>query len=447
MADIILASDSFSLKKLRSAAEQLEDAQNLMQKVYDAVFSTSFWAEANPFALLDGSKNMNVFDGTIDELHTYQQRVHQKEETLRTLAQRIEAAVRELAETDQSFRGKLSGESRKTTWERFKSTVRILVQPVSTTAILLIGAINGLFSSDAAIGGETRISGFAEAQIANAYRQFDWTDIEPTDEEINEIAANSKNEADLLKQFQTLHADKMRMESEAIYAEFDWRGISVTEEEKTAVIQKASGKNELRMLFEKLYNEKLDAMSDYEKYRRQVDIINAEYIGEVQHYQRYGVTSEKYIDGESVGQCTWVAGTTLIRRKRIAEGKDSGITCEDLLNHGGGFLQNQPYKYNGDQYSFNSEEGPFTEDRLRQLLDKHPEGIEIYWDPQGNGYGHAIVLTDYEMSDNGIVFYADDGVNNGSSRYAHGRVVVNQTSLYWNNHGSIDNLRRVYYLT
>lgn len=60
MADIILAGDSFSLKKLRNAAEQLEDAQNLMQKVYDAVFSTSFWAEANPFALLDGSKNMNV---------------------------------------------------------------------------------------------------------------------------------------------------------------------------------------------------------------------------------------------------------------------------------------------------------------------------------------------------------------------------------------------------
>ena len=46
MADIILAGDSFSLKKLRNAAEQLEDAQNLMQKVYDAVFSTSFWAEA-----------------------------------------------------------------------------------------------------------------------------------------------------------------------------------------------------------------------------------------------------------------------------------------------------------------------------------------------------------------------------------------------------------------
>lgn len=154
MADIILAGDSFSLKKLRSAAEQLEDAQNLMQKVYDAVFSTSFWAEANPFALLDGSKNMNVFDGTIDELHTYQQRVHQKEETLRTLAQRMEAAVQELAETDQSFRGKLSGESEKNTWERITGAVRSVRQIVSAAALSLIGAINGLFSSDGTVAGE-----------------------------------------------------------------------------------------------------------------------------------------------------------------------------------------------------------------------------------------------------------------------------------------------------
>lgn len=157
MADIILAGDSFSLKKLRNAAEQLEDAQNLMQKVYDAVFSTSFWAEANPFALLDGSKNMNVFDGTIDELHTYQQRVHQKEEAMRTLAQRIEAVVRELAETDQSFRGKLSGESEKNTWERITGAGRNVRQIVSAAALSLIGAINGLFSLDGTVAGETVI--------------------------------------------------------------------------------------------------------------------------------------------------------------------------------------------------------------------------------------------------------------------------------------------------
>ena len=156
MADIILAGDSFSLKKLRSAAEQLEDAQNLMQKVYDAVFSTGFWAEANPFALLDGSKNMNVFDGTIDELKTFQQRVQQKEETLRTLAQRIEAAVQELAETDQSFCGKLSGESSaKRAWEQITGAVRSVGQTASAAAVALIGAINGLFFPESTVDGET----------------------------------------------------------------------------------------------------------------------------------------------------------------------------------------------------------------------------------------------------------------------------------------------------
>ena len=225
MADIILAGDSFSLKKLRNAAEQLEDAQNLMQKVYDAVFSTSFWAEANPFALLDGSKNMNVFDGTIDELHTYQQRVHQKEEAMRTLAQRIEAVVRELAETDQSFRGKLSGESEKNTWERITGAGRNVRQIVSAAALSLIGASNGLFSLDGTVAGETVIETPVQKKI-----RF-------TDDEI-----------------------------ETIYGEFDWRGISVTDEEKTAIVQRASDKWELHLLFEKLYNEKLDAMTDYEKY-------------------------------------------------------------------------------------------------------------------------------------------------------------------------------------
>lgn len=252
MADIILAGDNFSLKKLRSAVEQLEDAQNLMQKVYDAVFSTSFWAEANPFALLDGSKNMNVFDGTIDELHTYQQRVHQKEETLRTLAQRIEVAVRELAETDQSFRGKLSGESEKNTWERITGAGRSVEQIVSAAALSLIGAINGLFSSDDTVAGETRINGFAEAQIANAYRQFDWTDIEPTDEEINEIAANSKNEADLLKQFQTLHADKMR----EIKNQFEWETVLITEEELTQIAGQYSSATELKKRYAEIISSK-----------------------------------------------------------------------------------------------------------------------------------------------------------------------------------------------
>lgn len=220
MADIILAGDSFSLKKLRNAAEQLEDAQNLMQKAYDAVYSTGFWAEANPFALLDGDKNMNVFDGTIDELNAFQQRVRQKEETLRTLAQRMEAAVQEIAEADQSFRGKLSGEnSTKRAWNGFWDSIATAGKIASTPAIPILAAIGRLFHSESTVVGETPIEAPTQKKI-----RF-------TDDEI-----------------------------ETIYGEFDWRGISVTDEEKTAIVQRASDKWELHLLFEKLYNEKLDAM-------------------------------------------------------------------------------------------------------------------------------------------------------------------------------------------
>ena len=218
MADIILAGENFSLKKLRNAAEQLEDAQNLIQKVYDAVFGTGFWAETDSFALLSGNTNMNVFDGTIDELHTYQQRVYQKEETLRTLAQRIEAAVQEIAETDQFFSGKLSGESGKTTWERIGGAVRSVGQTVSAAAVSLIGAINGLFSSDGTVAGEIKINGFTQEQIANAYLQFDWTDLDISDGDIKEVIAGVSCEAELFNAFQSLNEKKKELH--AVYVEY-----------------------------------------------------------------------------------------------------------------------------------------------------------------------------------------------------------------------------------
>lgn len=402
MADIILAGDNFSLKKLRSAAEQLEDAQNLMQKVYDAVFSTSFWAEANPFALLDGSKNMNVFDGTIDELHTYQQRVHQKEETLRTLAQRMEAAVQELAETDQSFRGKLSGESEKNTWERITGAVRSVGQTVSAAALSLIGAINGLFSSNATVAGETVIETPVQKKI-----RF-------TDDEI-----------------------------ETIYGEFDWRGISVTDEEKTAIVQRASDKWELHLLFEKLYNEKLDAMSDYEKYRRHADIANAEYTGEIQHYQRNGIISTNDL-GDDTGQCNWVAATTIIRRRRVIEGKDTDVTCEYLLRHNDGPLTSRELYYGEDGYSFYVENyitpHSLNEEKIMNMLKEHPEGIAIR-----SGY-HWITITDYEIVDGQIRLYADDGINN-SYYSSKNRIPINETWWKKYNGGSLASIQGVLYLS
>lgn len=228
MADIILAGDNFSLKKLRSAAEQLEDAQNLMQKVYDAVFSTSFWAEASPFALLDGSKNMNVFDGTIDELHTYQQRVHQKEETLRTLAQRIEAAVRELAETDQSFRGKLGGESEKNTWERITGAGRSVGQIVSAAALSLIGAINGLFSSDGTVTGEVfvdpheKIKPITQDEIdkQNLYIKYE-NDKYIDKTELKMVVETSKNAEEAEQRIQAIRENAGRLKQ--IELQINWK--------------------------------------------------------------------------------------------------------------------------------------------------------------------------------------------------------------------------------
>ena len=294
MADIILAGDSFSLKKLRSAAEQLEDAQNLMQKVYDAVFSTSFWAEANPFALLDGSKNMNVFDGTIDELHTYQQRVHQKEETLRTLAQRMETAVQEIAETDQSFRGKLNGESSvKRAWNSFWDSIATASKIASTPAIPILAAIGRLFHSEGTVAGETPIEVPTQKKI-----RF-------TDDEI-----------------------------ETIYGEFDWRGISVTDEEKTAIVQRASDKWELHLLFEKLYNEKLDAIPPMEvrDFREGVQRGNIRYIDQNGGYEpnrkENGWGTETYQAG---GEC----GTACESMCMSYLGIDA--TPERILTSRGGF--------------------------------------------------------------------------------------------------------------
>ncbi len=294
MADIILAGDSFSLKKLRNAAEQLEDAQNLMQKAYDAVYSTGFWAEANPFALLDGSKNMNVFDGTIDELNAFQQRVHQKEETLRTLAQRMEAAVQELAETDQSFRGKLSGESSaKRAWNGFWDSIATVGKIASTPAIPILAAIGRLFHSESAVAGETVIETPVQKKI-----RF-------TDDEI-----------------------------ETIYGEFDWRGISVTDEEKMAIVQRASDKWELHLLFEKLYNEKLDAILPMEvrDFREGVQRGNIRYIDQNGGYEpnrkENGWGAETYQAG---GEC----GTACESMCMSYLGIDA--TPERILTSRGGF--------------------------------------------------------------------------------------------------------------
>lgn len=391
MADIILAGDSFSLKKLRSAAEQLEDAQNLMQKVYDAVFGTGFWAETDSFALLSGKTNMNVFDGTIDELNAFQQRVHQKEETLRTLAQRIEAAVQEIAETDQSFRGKLSGESRKTTWERITGAVRSVGQTASAAAVALVGAINGLFSSDGTVAGEV---------VVDPHEK-----IKPMTQD--EIAKQN------------------------LYAKYeDDKYIDKTELKMAIETSKDAEEAEQRI--------QSFRSSKYEYRTSNINSIVP--IGEVQHYQTNGKTTEYVVDkNTSVGQCTWVSTTTLINRKRADEGKSTTATCDDLLAQGGHFSVDRTFKYDGSEYTLTKFEEAYSDTGLVQLLKKHPEGVVIY------DNGHAIVITDYSIIDGHVQFYADDGVNN--LYYENkGRIPLEETWFYKKNGGRLENLDWICYI-
>lgn len=171
--------------------------------------------------------------------------------------------------------------------------------------------------------------------------------------------------------------------------------------------------------------------SEYDLYREKVDNINkAVPVGEVQHYQG------------DVGQCTWVATTTLIKRKRAGEGKSTDVTCTDLLNHGGGFTNSRKFTYEGEDYQVRQAPGPYNEARYMELLNEHPEGIIIY----DYRNGHAMVITDYEVDANGgVIFYADDGVNNLYYE-KKGRMPWNET-WYATEHGAnLDSPYQILYI-
>lgn len=186
--------------------------------------------------------------------------------------------------------------------------------------------------------------------------------------------------------------------------------------------------------------------SEYDQYREKVEKINeAVPKGEIQHYQDARGNTYEYKTSESdVGQCTWVAATTLIQRKRASDGESTSVTCDDLLAHGGGFGTGRAFTVEGTTYQLQGAPGPYNEEMIVELLNEHPEGIAIF------SKGHAIVITDYEIdrSTGAIQFYADDGVNNNPScnTPGEGRMKIEETSLYTCNSGSIENLDFIYYI-
>jgi len=195
--------------------------------------------------------------------------------------------------------------------------------------------------------------------------------------------------------------------------------------------------------------------SEEEKY---INYINTE----KKINEKVPVGQKQETERSGSGLCTYSATTTLLRRREAADGRDPSFSFGDVhrANEGNGQVESdgiwpdsryafgRKYTTNDGEKSYQMayEDGPSSVKQVVELLKQHPEGIMIY-SPSCGGYDHAIVITDYEIREDGsIQFYADDPVNNANSYYTSGRVPIEQTWLYTQNKNIIETSVRVAYL-
>ena len=136
------------------------------------------------------------------------------------------------------------------------------------------------------------------------------------------------------------------------------------------------------------------------------------------------------------GKCTLVAATMIIRRAAILQGDPdwASITAADVKKvawMSEGLSWDFSYKHNGITYNIKSDLIPEKTDRkawLISMLEKHPEGIEIFRteDPP-----HAVLLTDYT---DGVFYCADpaSGIAKGRINISKAHsVTIENASRYW----------------
>ena len=191
-------------------------------------------------------------------------------------------------------------------------------------------------------------------------------------------------------------------------------------------------------------SENLNDTIEYEKYRLKVEEINEKCKkGQKQEYESSGC-----------GLCTYSSYTTLLRRKQAADGEEPTYTFADVYVRQGGKQRtpNADGKWPGNtnyllnvnygEYSINSTPvNGISEDDLARELRNHPEGVIIYA-PSAYGSSHAIVITDYELKENGdYQFYAQDPVNNTNGE---GRLPLEQTWLSKVNNNVLGTVNRYF---
>lgn len=143
-----------------------------------------------------------------------------------------------------------------------------------------------------------------------------------------------------------------------------------------------------------------------------------------QKVQRYDDETLNAVEGkEQVSdKCTSCALTTLLRRRQVVDGKEVTISYEQVrkyVNNSFKWVNKEteaiPYSTNYITKSGILKSHDSVQEYVLDMLGEHPEGVEIYC-KYGSSGKHAIVISDYEVLDNGkIQFYAYDPAN-GTSR-------------------------------
>lgn len=117
-----------------------------------------------------------------------------------------------------------------------------------------------------------------------------------------------------------------------------------------------------------------------------------------------------YVKQISSGKCTLASATMMLRQKSLNEGNSTwqNITQSSVRKHGWveGVGIKQSFTYYGMTVKRVDLSGGDNRDTLLELLDEHPEGIEIY----DRGVPHAVLLTRYDK-DEDVFYCADPGLS------------------------------------
>lgn len=164
--------------------------------------------------------------------------------------------------------------------------------------------------------------------------------------------------------------------------------------------------------------------------------------------------------------CTWASTATILRRKQAVDGNNPTFSRDGVYSTNPAMVYSTDYtdEYGHTYHTASEDSGTMNQrmaekqidsktEYIRTVLDEHPEGIVVYSnypykDKNGEWHTgqHAIVVTDYEVREDGsIQFYADDPVNDRDGNL--GRTEIENTWMYKVNNNIIEECFRIWYVS